>query len=194
MKRSTSLPTPFGAQRGPGEARRHGEEVDDAAIARREDGGHLGVGHVDAREGHVGLAPAGRVEHRRAHGDRVARVGRDDRVAEPERARARRPRAGSPRPRRCTRSAPPRRRASADAEDAALAARAEDDDHVPRAPRAARPAAPRPRRRAPRARGARAGRPAAWRRRRSRRGRPRRRRRSARSPAGPPGRGRCAAA
>src|SRR5450432_2227032 len=42
----------FGAQRGAGKARRHREEVDDAAVAGDEDGGHLGVRYVDARQRH----------------------------------------------------------------------------------------------------------------------------------------------
>ena len=159
MTRSTSLPTPSAPSAAFVKLVRHREEVGDAAIARAQDGRHLGVADVHAREAHVHFASAVGGEDRRAHRDRVARVGADDRVADLERAellgvrlvaldaddRARScPRAGAPRPRRGCRSCP-RRRARARSTPAS---------------RAARPAAPRRRRRGRRARAARACRPA----------------------------------
>ncbi len=121
----------LGAQSGAREARRHGEEVDDAPVAGREDGGHLRVGDVDAGEGHVGLAAGRRFEHGPARGDSIARVDRHDRVAEAERPELFGGRGAGLDP------DDEGARSSAatglgDAEHAALPSRAEDDDHVPR--------------------------------------------------------------
>ena len=104
----------LGAERGLGEARRHREEVDDAAVARRRGWRRSRRrGRSRTRSATSASRPPVASRTARAHGDRIARVGRDDRVADAERAElVGRARARSRRRRRAP-PGPPRRRASA---------------------------------------------------------------------------------
>ena len=107
------LPDPLGPESGFGEACGHCEEIDDAAVARSEDGCKFGVGNVDAREGDIDIAPARGLAHGKADSHRIACIGGDDRVAQPQRSQlVGRPRAGLESHDAGPRSTP-RRRASA---------------------------------------------------------------------------------
>ncbi len=100
-------PRALGPEGCPREARGYREEVDRAAIARREDGRQLHVGHVDARDGEVGFPAASRVPSTACRtGKGAARIRRDDGIAEPQLPQLRPPR-HPPRCRRCAPWPPP---------------------------------------------------------------------------------------
>ena len=124
----------LGAERGRGEARAHREEVDLAAIARGEDGAELDAGDVDAREREI-RARARRSRRARRRAPRAGRARRaiatsSQMPSAREVVGERRVRLDADRRAPLGPDAPPR---LGRAEEAALAAGAEDHDRVARA-------------------------------------------------------------